>query len=537
MSIDIYQGASPEQRDIIDSTGGIFVNAVPGSGKTTTAAKLFIKRALNNKKKYSGIAFLSYSNTAVSELRKAIHKQNSDIDIDSYNYIGTLDSFVDRFIIHKFFNICDWLHNNPSLVEKLPDKKYLQENINDFYLSADDFAIAPIFRTKNSSTFSYTEAREAIISAISQAGTYTHEMRWFIAYEILQSELVCNLISNRFPEIIVDEAQDTKAAYFLVLNQLKIFSTHDTNISLLGDSFQNIYEYADARVSTLKKIALEWNLTPYPLTTTYRCAKNITRFINEIFKTTILSHDSIANSGNVYVSLGKPNDVSLKGIITGHENSCVLPLRSREGKDSLNFLERGKRVLIFSIFEIFWLKNKKHDIHTAFKRLYNLISKQRPKNNEVDIKELCIRLISEINCIQEERLGDKLQNYILTLNQALNSINFIPVILLSQREIQTLNTNQTDICKSLRRYIETVTIHSTKGETYDLVIQQLNLEQANLLYESLSGVMSIEQKEELRVFFVSFSRARDVLYVVFPENFKQSKFAAFTRIPEVKIIQ
>lgn len=536
MSIDIYQGVSEEQRNIIDSTGGIFVDAVPGSGKTTTAAKLFIKRVLNNKKKYSGIAFLSYSNTAVAELKKAIRKQNPDIDIDVYNYIGTLDSFVDRFIIHKFFNICCWIHSNPSLAKKLPNIKHQNENINNFFLSADDSIIVPILRTKNNTTFTYSDVKESIISAISQTGTYTHEMRWFIAYEILQSKLVCNLISDRFPEIIIDEAQDTKTACFLVLNQLKNFATHDIYISLLGDSCQNIYEFADARTSALKKIASRWQLTLYPLTMSYRCPNNITCFINEIFKTNIASNNPLVNSGNVYISLGVPNSDKLKKIIKEHEDDCIIPLRRRIEIIPLNFLSSEKRKLIVSIYEIFWHRNIKHDIHAALMRMINLINTQGTADNEMDIRELCVSLISSTNYIQGARIGDKFNNFITALNQALNSISFRPFTNLTQEEVNKLNAKQKDICKSLRTHIETVTIHSTKGETHDLVVQLLNIEQAGLLYDSLLGVKSIKQEEEIRILFVSFSRTRDTLCVVFPDTFERSKFEAFTSIEQVKII-
>lgn len=89
-----------EQNSIIKSVEKyIMVSACPGAGKTYTIVRK-IEKELETIKDFQGIIACSFSNEAANELKSRIDKS---IDI-SQSYIGTIDSFVLKFIIGPFIN-------------------------------------------------------------------------------------------------------------------------------------------------------------------------------------------------------------------------------------------------------------------------------------------------------------------------------------------------------------------------------------------------------------------------------------------------
>ena len=108
---------TPQQRDIICHEGSAFVVACPGAGKT----RVIIERAcelLWNMPPGRGIAFLSFTRNAVSELETRLRHQLLLPAPAFPNFIGTFDSFVWQFLVAPFgLSGCN---NRPRLI---PDMK------------------------------------------------------------------------------------------------------------------------------------------------------------------------------------------------------------------------------------------------------------------------------------------------------------------------------------------------------------------------------------------------------------------------------
>jgi superfamily I DNA/RNA helicase len=75
------------------------LRASPGSGKTWTSCRRFIWRGANWNYSAGGLALLSFTNAAIREFHEATIKVGRGELLSDPNYVGTFDSFVERFII------------------------------------------------------------------------------------------------------------------------------------------------------------------------------------------------------------------------------------------------------------------------------------------------------------------------------------------------------------------------------------------------------------------------------------------------------
>ena len=105
-----------EQRRVIELTGSAFIAACPGAGKT----RVMIERArklLGGRPTGRGIAFLSFTVAAVSELEDRLRREGLVGTPAFPHFIGTFDAFLWQFLIAPFgVDGCD---AKPRLI---PDK-------------------------------------------------------------------------------------------------------------------------------------------------------------------------------------------------------------------------------------------------------------------------------------------------------------------------------------------------------------------------------------------------------------------------------
>lgn len=99
------QSFDKERRDFIKNMQTIDLQAVPGSGKTTALlAKLVILETKLPLEGGVGILVLSHTNTAIDEIKHRI--QSYCPKLFAYpNFIGTIQSFVDRFLAIPFYSL------------------------------------------------------------------------------------------------------------------------------------------------------------------------------------------------------------------------------------------------------------------------------------------------------------------------------------------------------------------------------------------------------------------------------------------------
>lgn len=292
----LSQNPTDQQRDAIFAEELEFLlRASPGSGKTWTSCRRFIWRGANWHYKVGGLALLSFTNTAIREFHDATVKIGRRELLSNPNYVGTFDSFVERFVITPFGHLLNGSAKRPKLflAPRSGDwkNKKLQgwaEMANERKRPVPAWEIIPFpdngkvaFRASSrfgGKTLSFQWGNP--VAEFFKLGYYTHAQRVYLACRILIDRphiAVC--LARRFPEIIVDEAQDTNIWLLILLNFLR---EKGTRVTLVGDPDQCIYEFSMADATSLQVLKEKWKIPEKSLSRSFRCNNHIAISVSHI---------------------------------------------------------------------------------------------------------------------------------------------------------------------------------------------------------------------------------------------------------------
>ena len=286
----LAQRPTKQQREAIFAEELEFLlRAAPGSGKTWTSCRRFIWRGANWPYRVGGLALLSFTNAAIREFKAATVAVGRRDLLSDPNYVGTFDSFVERYILSPFGHLITGSLKRPRLFlgprpgdwAKKELKVWVDGNNNKKY-PVPAWEIVPFpdndkLRFKASHNFgnkpvASSEARYAVQELLSR-GFYTHAQRVFWACKILfDRPHLAQLLARRFPEIIVDEAQDCNAWLLVLMNFLR---DKGAKITLVGDPDQCIYEFSMADATSLLNLKKKWAIPEKPLSQSFRCNNTI----------------------------------------------------------------------------------------------------------------------------------------------------------------------------------------------------------------------------------------------------------------------
>jgi DNA helicase-2/ATP-dependent DNA helicase PcrA len=103
---------TPEQKAVIDNNSRItVVRACPGSGKTRVFGESLKIRLNLWTKKNAGIAAISFTNVAQEQIAKGIGRR-----MPYPHFIGTLDSFILRYVVRPFGHLVGLPKEGPRLI-------------------------------------------------------------------------------------------------------------------------------------------------------------------------------------------------------------------------------------------------------------------------------------------------------------------------------------------------------------------------------------------------------------------------------------
>ena len=284
----LAQNPTDHQMDAIFAEELEFLlRAAPGSGKTWTSCRRFIWRAANWHYPVGGLALLSFTNVAIRELKTAtINVGRRDLLSDP-NYVGTFDSFVERYILAPFGHLLTGANRRPRLFPgprpgDFKNKKLQawRDGNGNQKIPIPAWEVVPYpedtkIRFKTSHTFRnqpLAAANDPVHELLS-LGFYTHAQRVFWACKLLfKRPHIAELLARRFPEIIVDEAQDSNAWLLVLLNFLR---EKGARITLVGDPDQCIFEFSMADATSLPNLKTKWSIPEKPLSQSFRCNNQI----------------------------------------------------------------------------------------------------------------------------------------------------------------------------------------------------------------------------------------------------------------------
>lgn len=291
----LAQNPTEQQRDAIFADELEFLlRAAPGSGKTWTSCRRFIWRGASWPYSSGGLALLSFTNTAIREFHEATIKVGRRDLLSDPNYVGTFDSFVERFILTPFGHLVTGSSKRPKLFiaprpgDRNNKKLFAWTDIKGRKQPVPAWEIIP-YEENGKFAFKAPKAfggKKLVFTGynpvheLMSAGFYTHSQRVYWACRILFSRPhIASLIARRFREIVVDEAQDTNVWLLILLNYIR---ENGSKVTLIGDPDQCIYEFSMAEPTSLPALKEKWNISEKPLSQSFRCNNQIAAAVRNI---------------------------------------------------------------------------------------------------------------------------------------------------------------------------------------------------------------------------------------------------------------
>ncbi|GAP12985.1 superfamily I DNA and RNA helicase [Longilinea arvoryzae] len=264
---------SPEQLPAVTRAGKFVVIACPGSGKTLTVSTRFMRRMKDWKRQSSGIATLSFTNVAHSEISGDLINDGFSPSPPFPHFLGTIDHFINTFIFLPFGHLVMGCSGRPNLIG-MGSNVWNQKELNLYWgnqkcysCKLENFSYdinGRLIGGLVNCPFDFTHCR-ILKNRFNRMGLATQSDAEYFTMRILERYPgIAKSLSTRFPEMIIDEAQDTSEIQMRIIDLLVMNGLSE--VMLVGDPDQAIYEWRDARpdIFMRKTSQLEWQ-EPYYL--------------------------------------------------------------------------------------------------------------------------------------------------------------------------------------------------------------------------------------------------------------------------------
>ncbi len=204
-------------QSVLDAKGHILVLGGPGSGKTTIALRKAIQRIDEGLLPGQSVLFLSFSRAAVARIAEA---SNSEAPKDRIGYLS----------MQTFHSFCwELLRCHGYLLGASKKLRIL--------LPHDEKALSNGITSKSNEWPAWVVERERLFR---EEGIVAFDLFATKAFELLsRSALICDLITHKFPLIIVDEAQDTGPEQWRCIERM----AQHVQVLCLADLEQQIFDF------------------------------------------------------------------------------------------------------------------------------------------------------------------------------------------------------------------------------------------------------------------------------------------------------
>lgn len=373
-----------ERRAFIKRLDTLDLQAVPGSGKTTALlAKLLILERQLPLENGSGILVISHTNAAMDEIKRKIGKHCHKL-FAYPNYIGTIQSFVDRFLsipafvamigkrpsridheiydiaVEGFYKFLPAMSATKSWLDKKSDAVTYLKRLRfdgDFNLT-EGIGGRVALKNKNGSSSATYKALAKMKNGIFQRG-HLHYDDAFLFADIYLSKCpaIKDLMGKRFRYVFVDEMQDMGKHQHDLLEDLFFDGSNCSGgYQRIGDRNQAIHNNNDFDVeSAWQDRAAVLNLTnscrlstPIAAVVSFFALDRIVGFqINGLGEATIKPHMIIFDNNSICMVVQKFSSILRKLIDEG-----MIP-------------ESGKNLFKAVAWNSMW--NEKHEDKTSGK--------------------------------------------------------------------------------------------------------------------------------------------------------------------------
>lgn len=271
LSVDAFygtEGTDPRQ-EVLKCMDSIDVAACPGSGKTTLlVAKLAI---LAEKWKHNtrGICILSHTNAARHEIERHLGNTAAGRRLLGYpHYIGTIHGFVNEFLAMPWLRSCGYTikiidtdlcrrrrwHSLPYKTRNALEKNH--HSLSVLSVKSTDFGVGQLRWSKGilgMETSTYSHIRDACRHSAND-GYFCYDEMFMWAEELIGSvSEVVDVLRNRFPLLLIDEAQDNSIEQSAILSRIFIEGDNAVIRQRFGDANQAIYDFQGAEEAATDK--------------------------------------------------------------------------------------------------------------------------------------------------------------------------------------------------------------------------------------------------------------------------------------------
>ena len=557
----LAQNPTDQQKDAIFAEELEFLlRASPGSGKTWTSCRRFIWRAANWPHPVGGLALLSFTNAAIREFKSATIKVGRRDLLSDPNYVGTFDSFVERYILAPFGHLITGAHKRPKLFigprpsDRNNNKlKVWIDGRGKHRIPVPAWEIVPYpdntkIRFKTSPTYrnqALPAAATYPVRELLSLGFYTHAQRVFWACKLFfKRPHIAELIAKRFPEIIVDEAQDTNAWLLVLLNFLR---GKGVKITLIGDPDQCIYEFSMADSTSLPNLKEKWSIPEKPLSKSFRCNNQIAAAVRNVggnpmftgcgdginrWRTAFIIEETsktFSNSVGIFQHLADQAGVGLDvSAIVCRAHGQLEALRGEVNYTNLKGKTKDMATAAF-------LRDSRHDYHRAFQiveRIVRELTGDDPLWGRIDAEPDSPERMSMALAIWQfvkdpNRLPPVSQRgdaWIASVRKCLASLIKESGLQCGVQIGHHIKATGLTKCQKALSLFEPVnefpavrqdTIHQVKGESIDAVLVVGSSKFWNAV---VKAVQNGENSEDRRLAYVAMTRARHLLLVGLPRG-------------------
>lgn len=559
---------SSQQKDIVNAPlSPLAVVACAGSGKTKTAVYRLAKIRQDLDKERGYIALLSFSKIAVKTFKNDFSSHMAKI-ASKNNYservvIETLDSFITSNIIRPHSPNTMKSSVTPFLITGgepfLNNKQYKfwasPAHGQDFPIPPNDIGKITIRLATNGASAYYGSNGNLIpvnnwlkvMKKIGALGGYTHEFgKYWASNTLLENKALLGAFARRYPQIIIDEAQDIDQMHGYILDILKMVGI---NLTLIGDPNQSIYEFAGADGTYLNCFDENTSNISLPLTMNHRSIEDIVTVASNVseFKNGHVRGKLKPGYGAYYCTYKKGKEQELIESFTNKiedlslvlDNSAVLvrarKLRSElsglnvsvgQGKTKLLALATIKRDMEKDIFAAFKLlvdcivsliedspHNFKSDIVNGSKDNIYYETKKRIwkflRSCDEGLPSANLKAKSEWHPLLKPRMTKLLSE--ICRSHGFKSVERVGNKLAATKLTDSVFSSGSSLDLSETRRIRIDTVHQSKGESLDAVMYVATKDQVRKLIDGTTTELG-------RIGYVAITRARDLFVLAISDT-------------------
>lgn len=479
-----------EQQQIIAANGNIMINAVAGSGKTTTLIEYAKSRPAGSR-----ILYIAFNKSVKLEAQQKFAESGAGQVV-----VETAHSLAYRQVVHRYgYRVKGTGYKTQEIAHLLgltgngeKHAEYMVANhINKFITYFCNSSKQRVQELNYLDTVNDAKARAFVEAVYPYLETETRKLlakmdkgEIEIIHDFYLKKFQLALPVLPFDYILFDEGQDASEA------MLDIFLRQPCTKVIVGDTHQQIYGWRYA-VNSLEKAAF----TTYHLSVSFRFPQAIANLANRVlaYKDLLKPQNPVTITG-----MGKSNATATKAVIARSNLGLLLKairyLSDTNAPDKIYF--EGN----FSSYTY-------ADDGTS---LYDILNLKLEKKHL--IRDPLIKAMSDIAELQE--YIDKTEDH--TLNMMLEIVQQygqeIPELLKELKAKQVDNTNKASAGLVFS------TLHKCKGLEYDVVeladdfVTEKKIDDSAIIVQETPKLLN-NLLEEVNLLYVAITRAKNKLYI------------------------